>query len=151
MPVLLSFCYHKNRVRSFLVKRNLFENRLRFVRWVVLLGILTGLFFSGGEGIRLLPFPNSSEIEAKNSSRILTSNSGSFNFSTHHSGNYSHNTKSQIQKNLKRVLSGFKPNSDGLVAAENFQFTLQKNHRIVFFSYESFLLSSISGRAPPRI
>lgn len=138
-------------MKSFLVKRDLFESRLRLVRWVVLLGILMGLFFSGGEGIRLLPFPNSSETEAKNSSRILTSNSSSFNFSTHHSGNYSLNIKSQIQKNLKRVLSGFKPGSVGLIVTESFQFTPQKNHQIVFFSYESFLLSSISGRAPPRI
>ena len=133
------------------MKKNLFESRLRFVRWVVLLGILTGLFFSGGEGIRLFPFPNSAKNEARDSSRILASNSSAFNFSTHHSGGYSLNVKSEIQKNLKRILDGFKSNSVDLSITENFRFEPQKNHQIVFFSYDSFLLSSISGRAPPRI
>lgn len=138
-------------MKNISVKRNLFESRLKFVRWIVLLGVLTGLFFSGGEGIRLLPFPKTSEAKAEISSRILTANSGSFNFSTHHSGGYSLKIKSPVQKNLKRVLSGFKSDSVGFSIAENFRFTPPKNHQIVFFSYESFLLSSISGRAPPQI
>jgi hypothetical protein len=138
-------------VKNILVKRNLFESRLKFVRWVVLLSVLTGLFFSGGEGIRLLPFPKSSETEAKSSSRVLTANSDSFNFSIHHSGGYSLKIKSQIQKNLKRILAASNVSSADLNITEVFRFTPQKDHQIVFFSYDSFLLSSISGRAPPRI
>jgi len=138
-------------VKNISVKKNLFESRLRFVRWIVLLGVLTGLFFSGGEGIRLIPFPNSTGNITENSSRVLTSDSGSFNFSTHHSGGYSLKAKSEIQKNLKRISAGFKSTFIDLSIAENFRFEPQKNHRTVFFSYDSFLLSSISGRAPPRV
>jgi len=32
-------------------------SRQNCARWILIFGVLAGLFFSGGEGVQLLPFP----------------------------------------------------------------------------------------------
>lgn len=67
-------------------------------------GVLTGLFFSGGEGIQLLPFPSAEDNNSKNTRSILEKNLKSYAFSIHNSGNPSPLLKSKFQKHTNQYL-----------------------------------------------
>ena len=69
------------------------------VRCLLLVGILTGIFFSSGEGVRLLPFPEPLANPEKHSS-IKTRKAGTYNFSVHNSTNL-HSKTLKTQRNLK--------------------------------------------------
>lgn len=70
-------------------------------RWLLIAGVLTGLFFSSGEGIQLLPFPSVTAAIEKNNSRFHSGNSKSYSFSLHNSAAHKAIVKSKAQKNHK--------------------------------------------------
>src|SRR3954469_10251283 len=90
----------------YLMKRFSSAIRQNSARWVFIFGLLAGLFFSGGEGIQLFPFPfagdNNSKITASNSEQ----NPKSYAFSVFSSRNYSTLLKSKFQKYTNQYLSG---------------------------------------------
>lgn len=120
-------------------------------RWIFIFGVLVGLFFSGGEGIQLLPFPNAENNFSKNTSFILEKKSNAYAFSVHGSGKYSTLLKSKCQKHAHQNLAGENLTFDRADFRANFCWrTAQHRHEPDFLQI-SLVLSSQSDRAPPKI
>ena len=75
-----------------------FMTRKNCVRSIFIFGVLTGLFFSGGEGVQLLPFPVAEIDNIENARSILDKNTRSYAFSILHLGSQSPLVKSKFQK-----------------------------------------------------
>ncbi|MCD9185201.1 MAG: hypothetical protein LUM44_02120 [Pyrinomonadaceae bacterium] len=126
------------------------KNVKSFTRWVFVIGVMTGLFFSGGEGIQLFPFSaNFTEVE-RNADLLQTGKSKSYAFSVYNSNAHSGITKSKNQKNTKYF--------DCADVAENrwqtikFNYSpVQQNYHRAAFSTSSDIFISPSDRAPPAV
>jgi hypothetical protein len=62
--------------------RNVTKKLNYITRWLLLIGVLGGLFFSNGEGIQLFPFPDSTE---KNSLLFQAEINKNYSISAHNS------------------------------------------------------------------
>ncbi len=112
-------------------------------------GVLTGLFFSGGEGIRLLPFPIAEGNNSKNTASILEKNLKSYALSVHNSSNYSPLLKSKSQKHTNQYLPGGHLTFDWANIRGNLCLPPPVNREEANLSHASVFLSSQSDRAPP--
>lgn len=74
--------------------RNVTKKLNYITRWLLLIGVLGGLFFSGGEGIQLLPFPEKSE---QNSIPFQAEINKSYSISTHNAAFVHHKTQKHIK------------------------------------------------------
>lgn len=121
------------------------------IRWIFIFGVLAGLFFSGGEGIQLLPFPATKNNNAENAFFVLEKNPKSYAFSVHNSGNLSPLVKSKYQKHTNKSVSGGHLNFDWSHNPANF--CLQSAHicEEAALADTSLSLSSQSDRAPPTV
>lgn len=131
------------------MRRNALKGFRYITRWILLIGVITGIFFSSGEGIQLLPFPISPDNSEKGSFFLQAERGKSYTLSIR---NFAHSLsiKSKIQKNVKDLAC-----SD-LCANEFdvnrfFSFALKQNHLEIgfFYAYRFFNLSS--SRAPPIV
>jgi hypothetical protein len=126
-------------------------DRFRYVtRWVFLLAVLSGIFFSNGEGVRLLPFPDSSPDGEKIPVFFQTQPAKSYIFSVHKFGSFSLSHKNKVQKNFKTDFICCSLLSDADISDEAFlDFSAEKirDKRKVF--YDSAFLISTQNRAPP--
>jgi hypothetical protein len=133
------------------MKRFSFIGRQNRARWVLIFGVLAGLFFSGGEGIQLFPFPfaedNNSKITASNSEQ----NPKSYAFSVFSSRNYSTQLKSKFQKDTNQYLSAGDWKFDASEICANFCLSAAQNRQEANLSHISLVLSSQSDRAPPMV
>ncbi len=125
--------------------------RQNCVRWILILGVLTGLFFSGGEGIQLLPFPIAEDCNSKNTASILEKNLKSYALSVHNSGNHFTLFKSKFQKHANQY-----PAAGHLTfvwSSVHTKLFLQSagNREEVNLSHAAGFLTSQSGRAPPAV
>jgi hypothetical protein len=75
-------------------------------RWLLLYGVLAGLFFSGGEGIQLLPFPPAKGKTSKIAARVAEESSKSYAFSVFSSRSSFGLLKAKFQKDSDQYLSG---------------------------------------------
>lgn len=82
--------------------------RQNCIRWIFIYGVLTGLFFSGGEGVRLIPFPTAGDVYSTHSSSIenIEKNLKSYILSVHNAGSLISLLKSNFQKQTDQHLSG---------------------------------------------
>ena len=135
-------------MHDFAIKNRLLNKYFCLLRLTVVACLLTGMFFSGGEGIRLLPFsdaPNSSATEA------IGKKKQGYVFSVHGTSGRLNKASAEFQKNLKGglLVSGY-PN---LLRQETFQpYFLQSKNRFknaLNFS-SSCVLAIPSDRAPPH-
>jgi hypothetical protein len=119
--------------------------------WIFLFSVLTGLFFSSGEGIQLFPFPIVEGNNSKNNFSIIEKNLKSYAFSVHNSGNHSSLIKSKFQKQINKYLAG----GDLIFDWSNPYVTLclqTRRYRVeASLLYASVFLSSQSDRAPPFV
>lgn len=77
-------------------------NKFEFVtRWVLLLGVMTGLCFSSGEGIQLLPFSAASGAGAENAAQIESGKAKFYSYSARNSAAQSVAVKSKEQPAAK--------------------------------------------------
>src|SRR5215203_6642815 len=83
--------------------RNVANNLQYITRWFLLIGVMTGIFFSGGEGIRLLPFPAISDITEKKSVAQQDESYKPYSLSLHNSAGFAVVLKAKVQKNLKQL------------------------------------------------
>jgi len=125
--------------------------RQNYARWIFIFGVLAGLFFSGGEGIQLLPFPNTVDNNAETSFSILEKNLMSYAFSVHNSGNLSPLVKSKFQKHNNQCLSSRNLNFDCSNIHANFLLQSAHNREEADLLHLSLISSSQSDRAPPPV
>ncbi len=133
------------------MKKSAPMTRQNCARWILIFGVLAGLFFSNGEGIQLLPFPIAKDCDSKNTSSALEKNLKSYAFSVHNSGNHSPSLKSKIQKHTNQHSAGGHLSFDwSSIRAKLF---LQPAHHReeANLSRTSVFLTSQSDRAPPTV
>jgi len=125
--------------------------RQNSARWIFIFGVMTGLFFSGGEGIQLFPFPVAEDSSSKISASVPDKNPKSYAFSVFSSRNYSNLLKSKFQKDANQYLS-----SEGLIfggseISANFCRQSVQNRQEANLLRLALVLSSQSDRAPPMV
>jgi hypothetical protein len=120
-------------------------------RLILIFGVLAGLFFSGGEGIQLLPFPFTKAETSKISASNLEENSKSYAFSVFSSRNYSAQLKSKHQKDANQYLSGERFTLDRPEIRADFCRQAVKLAEEAGLLHTSLVLSAPSDRAPPVI
>jgi len=128
-----------------------FKIRQNHTRWILIFGLLIGLFFSGGEGIQLLPFPVAEGSNSKNTSSILEKNLKSYVLSVHNSSNHSPLLKSKFQKNANQYLPGGHSTFDWSSIRAKLFLQQENNREKPNLSHASVFLSSQSDRAPPTV
>jgi hypothetical protein len=122
--------------------------KARWVRMILLIGVLASLCFSVGEGLRLLPLPplSSSPNERVDTRAHMASPSAA---SLHQFQAGSITQPPQAQKNLKRKQAQCVPTSHcGLPLPHNLRILSGAEWRTGFYLPES--ASTQAGRAPPR-
>lgn len=141
------FCY--NKIISEIMK-DVLNNFQTFIRRFLIIGVITGLFFSSGEGIRLLPFPATFVGSEKNTDQKISDVFKSYSFSDYNYASHSRVIKLKDQKNFKFF------DSDGLYD-KNYQplcalvSTVKKIYHQPFFLNNSIVLISPSDRGPPLV
>jgi hypothetical protein len=125
--------------------------RQNWTRKIFIFGVLTGLFFSGGEGIHLFPFPIAEGNNSKNTSSILENDLKSYAFSVHNSGSQIPLLKSKFQKQINQYLSGGHLIFDWSNLRANMCLQQAHNRWEADFSHALVFQNSQSDRAPPII
>lgn len=125
--------------------------RQNSARWIFIFGLLAGLFFSGGEGIQLFPFPVSEDKNSEITSSVPEKNPKSYTFSVFSSRNYSTLLKSKFQKHANQDLFGESWAFDWSENSANFCRQTAQNRQEANLLRLAFVLSSQSDRAPPMI
>ncbi|HVE59304.1 MAG TPA: hypothetical protein VNB22_20940 [Pyrinomonadaceae bacterium] len=133
------------------MKRFSSTGRQNRARWVLIFGVLAGLFFSGGEGIQLFPFPFAEANNSKITASVPEQNPKSYAFSVFSSRNYSTQLKSKFQKDTDQYLSGGGWKLDRSETRINFCLPPAQNRKEANLSHISLVLSSQSDRAPPMV
>ena len=118
-------------------------------RWIILCGVLTGIFFSSGEGLQLMPFPDSPVGAGKSASRMRDEREKFYSFSVH-SFPLSLSLKSKVQKGSDHFVCSNACASEFEIAGFLIsQPAASPFERPFFYASPSFLIPS--GRAPPAI
>ena len=125
--------------------------RQNCTRWIFIFGVLTGLFFSGGEGIQLFPFPVTEVNTSKISASDFEQYSKSYAFSVFSSRNYSTLLKSKFQKHINQYLSGERLRFARSETGADFRRQSARSLKKADLLHVSLVLSSRSKRAPPVI
>ncbi len=134
-----------------LMRRFASMTRQNRIRWIFIFGVLAGLFFSGGEGIQLLPFPIAEDDNSKNITSILEKNLKSYALSVHNSSNYFPLPKSKSHKHTNQYLPGGYLTFAWSSIRANFCLQRASNREEANLSHASVFLSSQSNRAPPTV
>jgi hypothetical protein len=122
-------------------------------RWIVIIGVMIGLFFSSGEGIQLLPFSAAhSEIAKENSAKIELGTAKFYSYSVRNTGLYSFVGKNKVQKNSKDF-DGFVSNNyeNYLSSFKGFAEVITQNYFQAVFLNASSVTAIPSDRAPPLV
>ena len=122
-----------------------------YTRWILIFGLLAGLFFSSGEGVQLFPFPISEGNNAKNSSALNEKSQKSYAFSVHNSGGHLPTLQSKFQKQANQYLPVGHLTFGWSSLQANFCLKSAHNREEANFSRPAVFPSSQSDRAPPVI
>lgn len=114
-----------------------------------MIGVLTGIFFSGGEGLRLLPFGPSSQDQTLERQRIGPDDFRSYSASVRTQGSHSIPLKVRAQKDLTYFTGAVSVAFQRRAATSTL--VSRRQFREIELSYSSNFLISPSGRAPPRV
>jgi hypothetical protein len=133
------------------MKKSVFTTEKSLTRWIILSGLLIGLLFSSGEGIRLFPFPFVSKADQKQS--LLTGKSvQSYNLSTHGLSQQSFHQTSKLQKAFKFFSFHSVLTSGYYFAPVYLRFAAKQPFQIVIaLALRRALLLPLAGRAPPLL
>lgn len=130
--------------------KNLWGKIHLIMRWFVITGVLAGLCFSSGEGIQLLPFPNSPDKAGKVSVQFENGKSKPYSLSVHSTGAHQAFVIGKVQKNHKF----FDLDADSFGKLKPAKFThepvIQNFQEPAFYIVQN-LSASPSKRAPPVI
>jgi hypothetical protein len=120
-------------------------------RWILIFSVLAGLFFSGGEGVHLLPFSIAEGNSSKNTHSVLERNLKSYALSVHNTGNHSPLFKSRFQRDINQHPASGYLIFDWSNNQANFCLRSTLNHQEASLFHSSVCLSSQPGRAPPAV
>ena len=123
--------------------------RRKYARWIFIFGVLTGLFFSGGEGIQLLPFAIAEVNNSKNTSLTLEAKLKSYALSVHNPGSYSPLHNSKFPKDANQFPLGGHLTFDWSSVRANFCLQPKYNREKAKLWHAYVFLSLQSDRAPP--
>jgi hypothetical protein len=90
----------------FLMKNFTSKGQHNCARWILMFGVLACLFFSGGEGIRLLPFSIAEAGNLINTFSVTENKLKSYALSIGNSGSVLPQLKSKFQKHINQYLRG---------------------------------------------
>jgi len=133
------------------MKTFIFMIRQNSARWIFIFGLLAGLFFSGGEGIQLFPFPFAECNDSKITVSVPEKNPKSYTFSVFSSRNYSTLLKLKFQKHGNQDLFGESWAFDWSETCANFCRQTAQNRQEANLLRLAFVISSQSDRAPPIV
>jgi len=125
--------------------------RQNCARCILIFGVLTGLFFSGGEGIQLFPFPITEVNTSKVSASHAEENSKSYAFSVFSYRNYSAFLKVKFQKQAYQYLSGEYFTFGRSETRADFCLQSARSGKKTKLLRLAPVADSQSGRAPPTI
>lgn len=130
--------------------KDVLKNLKSFTRWFLIVSVMTGLFFSGGEGIQFLPFPETAAQTEKDASQVHSGKSKSYAFSVFNSHIKSGTVKSKNQKNIKffdlaDVVKNWRQTTEFPALSVN------PNYYQAVFSLSTDIFVSPSDRAPPIV
>jgi hypothetical protein len=120
-------------------------------RWILIFGLLAGLFFSSGEGVQLFPFPIAEGDSSKNTASIDVNNQKFYAFSVHNSGVHLPTLQSKSQKQTNQYLHVGRLTVGWSNFKANFCLTSARQREEADFSRASLVLGSLSDRAPPAV
>ena len=120
-------------------------------RWILIFGLLAGLFFSSGEGIQLFPFPIAEGDSSKNTASIDVNNQKFYAFSVHNSSCHLPTLQSKFQKQANQYLPVGRLTVGWSNFQANFCLTSARQREEADFSRASLVLGSLSDRAPPAV
>ena len=144
-------CMLKSGDSLFPMKKFTSMSRHNRARWILMFGVLAGLLFSCGEGIRLLPFPNAEADNSKNTQSVFEKNLKSYALSIRNSGNPSPLLKSKFQKHINQYLPGGQLIFDWSSPRVKLFLPSARNREKANLLCASVFLNSQSDRAPPVI
>jgi len=139
----------KYRSSFILMKIFPFKHRQNDARLILIIGLLAGLFFSGGEGVQLFPFPIAEGDSSKNTASLLEKNLKSYVFSVHNSGNHLPTLQSKFQKHTNQYLHVGRLPFGWSNFQANFYLTAARHREETDFSNIFIVSGSLSDRAPP--
>ena len=122
-----------------------------YTRWILIFGLLAGLFVSSGEGVQLFPFPISEGNNSKNSSALNEKSQKSYAFSVHNSGGHLPTPQSKFQKQANQYLPVGHLTFGWSSLQANFCLKSAHNREEANFSRPAVFPNSQSDRAPPVI
>jgi len=122
-----------------------------YTRWILIFGLLAGLFFSSGEGIQLFPFPIAEGDSSKNTASIDVNNQKFYAFSVHNSGGHLPTLQSKFQKQTNQYLHVGRLSVGWSNFQANFRLASARHREEADFSHTCIVLGSLSDRAPPII
>ena len=120
-----------------------------YTRWILIFGLLAGLFFSSGEGIQLFPFPIAEGDSSKNTASIDVNNQKFYAFSVHNSGVHLPTLQSKSQKQTNQYLHVGRLSVGWSNFPANFCLPSAHKREEADFSRTSLVSDSQSDRAPP--
>lgn len=130
--------------------KDVLKNLKSFSRWFFVIGVMTGLFFSGGEGIQLFPFSVASTEVESSADQLQTGESKSYAFSVYNSNSHSGIAKTKNQKNTKYFdLADVVKNRWHTI--EFLYSPTKQNYQRTAFSTSAEIFISPSDRAPPAV
>lgn len=121
------------------------------IHWFLLISVLTGIFFSSGEGLQLFPFSVAVENTNQDPNYNQKFCNKSYTESTHNFTNQSFSTNTNLQKNIKNeIVLG--SSATNCLLLNRFLATFAKATQIrTQFFYSSNYYVSTPSRAPPKI
>lgn len=120
-------------------------------RWILICGLLAGLFFSGGEGIQLLPFPDSERGSSEINVSVRDDLSKSYAFSVFSARSFSVLLKAKFQKDANQYLSGEYLRFERSEAGTKVCLPAVQKRQEADFLHISLTTDSQSNRAPPAV
>ena len=122
-----------------------------YTRWILIFGLLAGLFVSSGEGVQLFPFPIAEGDNSKNTASIDVNNQKFYAFSVHNSGVHLPTLQSKSQKQTNQYLHVGRLSVGWSNFQANFRLASARHREETDFSHICIVLGSLSDRAPPII
>ena len=141
----------KSANRLISMKRFAFTIKQKCIRLIFIFGVLAGLFFSGGEGVHLLPFPNAEDTNSRNSAAILEKNPKLYALAMQNSGICTLLLKSNSQRQFYRPTAGGYLVFDSLHARADNCLAPAHNREKAYFLSLLLVSGSLSDRAPPAV
>lgn len=122
---------------------------LYVARCILLISVLSGICFSSGEGVQLLPFPVREEGSEKSARLLPFKNFKSYNISARSSGAHSLAHKIKSQKNIKKDLACGQLPAGAFKQPESLPARSERIRQKSGAPLGSGFLISPSDRAPP--